>query len=264
MTVPLAAPMSAASVGSNAGRLSRRVRHAGRVSLAAATLAGGLVAGIATAGPAAASASFVGTINAARASAGLAPLSVAGDLTAVAAGHSAAMAASHQLYHNPSLTSSVHNWTVLGENVGTGPDAASIASAFMASAPHRANILNSRYTQVGVAVSVSSDGALWVTEDFKRPTGSVSTPAPTSPSSGSHSTASASSTGSASVRSRTGVGTRPASGVARRTTPTSGGAPRPLTLAERLRLAAAVAGRPTDPLAKALDYTHVMATLTRH
>lgn len=122
---------------------------------------------------------FVADINQARASAGLAPLSVAGDLTAVAAGHSAAMEASQSLYHNPSLTTQVADWESVGENVGIGPSVSAINTAFLQSPEHRANILDAHYTQVGVAVDVDYRGALWVTEDFRQPM--YAAPAPARP-----------------------------------------------------------------------------------
>ena len=38
--------------------------------------------------------------------------------------------------------------------------------AFMASPEHRANILDSRYTRVGVGIYHDAQGAMWVTEMF--------------------------------------------------------------------------------------------------
>src|SRR3954453_20865118 len=87
----------------------------------------GATAGIAICPPPAASSgssasSFIGDVNSARASHGLAPLRVDGTLTGVASGHTSDMARQNRLYHNPRLTSEVHGWQVLGENVGSGPD----------------------------------------------------------------------------------------------------------------------------------------------
>jgi uncharacterized protein YkwD len=47
----------------------------------------------------------------------------------------------------------------------------------MRSTPHRANILSSAYTQVGVGAVVDSAGIMWVSEIFRRPSGAVA-PAP--------------------------------------------------------------------------------------
>jgi hypothetical protein len=121
----------------------------------------------ASAGPG--EADFVSIINAERSAAGLPPLAVATDLTLVAQAHSAQMAATGTLYHTPDLATQVTNWTALGENVGEGPSVQSIADAFYASAPHRANILNTSYTQVGVGTVLGPNGVLWVTEEFRKP-----------------------------------------------------------------------------------------------
>jgi len=122
---------------------------------------------------------FVSAINASRRAAGRAPLAVAGDLVSVARAQAKRMAAKQQLYHNPSLASSVKGWTVVGENVGYGPDVSTLHRAFMGSSSHRANILDKRFTQVGVGVVVVG-GTIWVAEVFRRPSG-TSTTKPTAP-----------------------------------------------------------------------------------
>jgi len=72
----------------------------------------------ASAADAGAEGDFVSRINAARSAAGLAPLSVASDLVAVARSHSGDMAAKNTLFHNPNLATEVTNWVEVGENVG--------------------------------------------------------------------------------------------------------------------------------------------------
>jgi len=114
-------------------------------------------------------AQFIAKVNAARQANGQAPYSIAGDLTSIARGHSANMAGSQSLYHNPSLTTQVQNWQAVGENVGEGPDVNDIATAFMQSPEHRANILDHDFTQIGVGVSLDKNGIVWVTEDFRKP-----------------------------------------------------------------------------------------------
>jgi hypothetical protein len=150
----------------------RRVSLQVRGLLTAVAVTAGLLTGVVSAPSAAASdaGTLVSSINAARRSAGLPALSSNGALTSVARSWAASMAASQQLAHNPRLSSQVSGWRVLGENVGTGGSASSIHQAFMSSAPHRANILSSRYTQVGVA-AVTGGGRLWVVEVFRLPTG---------------------------------------------------------------------------------------------
>jgi hypothetical protein len=121
--------------------------------------------------PAAASTgSVLAGVNAARAASGLPALQVRGDLSAVAAGWSRQMAASWDLAHNPGLGGQVSGWDLLGENVGYGPDPATVQRAFMNSASHRQNVLEPRFTEIGVAVVTAGD-RVWVTQVFRQPRG---------------------------------------------------------------------------------------------
>ena len=140
-------------------------------------------------------AQFIAKVNAARQANGQAPYAVAYDLTSIARQHSANMAAQQSLYHNPSLTTQVQNWRAVGENVGEGPTVDDIHTAFMNSPEHRDNILDHDFTQIGVGVSVDSNGIVWVTEDFREPMYSSSSSSSTSTShssSASHSSTGAS------------------------------------------------------------------------
>jgi hypothetical protein len=121
---------------------------------------------------------FVSLTNSARSSAGLAGYSVASDLVSLARRHSQEMAAKHTIYHNPNLANDVSGWQAVGENVGMGGSASSIHQAFMNSAPHRANILDHDFTQVGIGTAFDDKGVLYVTEVFRKPSGSAA-PAPT-------------------------------------------------------------------------------------
>jgi hypothetical protein len=155
--------------------------------VAAAGLGGLLVAGSLTSGATAQAASgqdwgaasqFISQINGARAANHRPRLAVSSTLTSVAAGWAASMARSNRLAHNPRLASSVHGWTYLGENVGVGDSVSQLESAFWDSAGHRANMLDTDFTRVGVA-AVSTGGRLWVVEEFMRPNGSVASSRPT-------------------------------------------------------------------------------------
>lgn len=117
---------------------------------------------------------MVASVNASRRAAGLAPYAVRSDLTAVALGQAQRMAAANRLYHNPNLATDVKNYAWAGENVGYGPDLVTLHQAFMNSPEHRANILSTRFTEVGIAV-VAKDGVLWVAEVFRRPWSAGST-----------------------------------------------------------------------------------------
>ena len=121
--------------------------------------------------------------NAARVSDGLPALALNAQLNAVAQAWANQLAAAGVLSHNPALRTQVSDWTVLGENVGMAGDIPSVQAAFMASPPHKANILDPRYTQMGVGSATSiypSCGCqvLWVVVDFRRPTTVTPAPAP--------------------------------------------------------------------------------------
>jgi len=111
---------------------------------------------------------FTTKMNAARAAKGIPRLATRSHLVSVARQWAATMASQNKLYHNPELTSDVHNWRYVGENVGYGPDALTVHVAFMNSAPHRANILDRDFTEVGIG-AVVRDGRVWVAEVFRRP-----------------------------------------------------------------------------------------------
>lgn len=58
-------------------------------------------------------------------------------------------------------------WCHLGENVGMGPDLASINMGFLNSPPHRANILGSEYDHFGTGVAKNeSSGYVFVVQEF--------------------------------------------------------------------------------------------------
>jgi hypothetical protein len=122
--------------------------------------------------------------NTARISAGVAPLTVNAQLNATAQAWANKLAAAGTLSHNPALRSQVADWTVLGENVGMAGDVPTVQAAFMHSPEHKANILDPRFTQMGVGSATSiypSCGCpvLWVVVDFRRPV--VVTTAPVAP-----------------------------------------------------------------------------------
>lgn len=142
-----------------------------------------LLSVLVVAAPAEASADseFVSRINGARSSRGLRAYAVRSDLSAVARRHAARMAAQRRMYHNPSLGSEVSGWSAIAENVGRGPDVSSIHNAFMSSASHRANILSTSFTEVGVGTARASNGELFVSEVFRRPSGAPTYTAPAPP-----------------------------------------------------------------------------------
>jgi hypothetical protein len=149
------------------------------------------------------SGSFVSLVNSARASAGLKGYAVSSDLTSVAQGQAQRMASQQKLYHNPGLATQVKSWKYVGENVGYGPDVSTLFSAFMHSAPHRANILDHDFTQVGIG-AVTVGGTLWVSMVFRDPM-HATTSKPSTGSSTKKTTVKASSTASAGRPARAPV-----------------------------------------------------------
>src|SRR5262245_34475034 len=106
-------------------------------------------------------------INQSRAQAGRWPVEFHGDLWFKAQAWSDRMAADQYLHHS-NLTDGVSQlpWRKLGENVGVGYALGALHNAFMASAGHRANILDPAFTQSAVGVTRDWYGRYWVTQEF--------------------------------------------------------------------------------------------------
>ena len=183
----LSLPTAVKSIGrKTAGRKITGGKVAKLVTAVAVTV-GAIVGSAAFAAPAFASPSgdLAAATNAARAAAGLPGLQIDGQLSAVAQAWANHLAAANVLSHNGALRSQVSNWTNLGENVGMAGDIPSVQQAFMNSPEHRANILNSKYTLMGVGSASSilpscNCQVLWVVVDFKRPA-TATTAAPAQP-----------------------------------------------------------------------------------
>lgn len=150
----------------NALGTRRRCRRLAVVGATAAMLAMG-VAGAGTS-YAAIGSSYLGVLNQERASHGVAPLHMSADLIRVAYSWAEEMARTGVLRHNPRLESEVPNWWVVGENVGDGPDMQDLEQAFWNSPEHRSNILDSRFTDVGVG-AVRKNGVIWIAVVFRKP-----------------------------------------------------------------------------------------------
>jgi uncharacterized protein YkwD len=117
-------------------------------------------------------AALIADINRARAGYGLRALVVVAGATDVARRWSWHLAGAQALSHNPSIVSNLENsgsaaWTMISENVGTAAanNPSALFSAYMNSAPHRANILDPGARYVGVGV-VQHGTAAWNTLDF--------------------------------------------------------------------------------------------------
>ena len=110
---------------------------------------------------------FLDLVNEARAADGKAPLVTHWDLTDDAVAHSETMRAHEELFHNPDLADVTTGWSLLGENVGVGPDVETLFDLFMGSPGHRANILGP-YTYIGIGIA-PDNGYIWLTAVFMEP-----------------------------------------------------------------------------------------------
>jgi uncharacterized protein YkwD len=154
-------------------RVRRTARWVAALSLTVTALVGS--AAFASSAFASPAGDLATATNSARVSAGLPPLTVNAQLNAVAQAWANQLAAAGVLSHNPGLRTDVADWTVLGENVGMAGDVPTVQNAFMHSPEHKANILDPRYTQMGVGSATSiypscTCQVLWVVVDFRRPT----------------------------------------------------------------------------------------------
>ena len=118
--------------------------------------------------------------NAERARAGLQPLRENGRLTHAAQLQCEQMGSASRLDHvlpdarypRPSdrLVASNYAWEAYAENVAVGQrSGADVVSAWMSSPGHRANILNPRYTELGVGYALDGAGRPYYALVFGRP-----------------------------------------------------------------------------------------------
>jgi uncharacterized protein YkwD len=103
-------------------------------------------------------------INQARADAGVRLLSLSERLSRIAHQHSYEMAGQGTLFHS-CLPCEIGDFRRLAENVGYGSDRVTVQQEFLASRPHRENLLHPKFRRVGVGV-VRRGGLVWVTQIF--------------------------------------------------------------------------------------------------
>ena len=104
----------------------------------------------------------------------LEPLKMNPKLMEAARKHAANMAAQEKLEHELDCKTPAdraeaagYEWTVIGENIAQGQETPKKALAtWMDSPPHRENILNDGYTEIGVAVATSKSGDLYWVQVF--------------------------------------------------------------------------------------------------
>ncbi|MGE5623445.1 MAG: CAP domain-containing protein [Methanocella sp.] len=119
----------------------------------------------------------VDLVNADRAKNGLPALTLNAELTRVAHIKAQDMADNGYFDHNSPTYGSPFNmmtkfgikYTAAGENIAKASSVDQSEQLFMNSSGHRANILSSSYTQVGIGVYVGSDGMTYVSQMFIHP-----------------------------------------------------------------------------------------------
>lgn len=114
--------------------------------------------------------------NQERTAAGLGVLTSRADLVDLALAHTFAMVESDSIFHNLDLLGRplrVLGTDVVGENVGWSTDVDDLHRRLMASPGHRANLLEPRFTVVGMAVVATGNGRYYATQDFAQAQGSL-------------------------------------------------------------------------------------------
>jgi uncharacterized protein YkwD len=120
----------------------------------------------------------VARTNTERTSRGLRALAIDSRLAAAATLQSTYQAQNNLMTHTGAggsnagtrITSAGYRWSTWGENVAAGqPDCASVMSAWMNSAGHRANILNPAFVNIGLAAVKSAKGTIYWTMDLAAP-----------------------------------------------------------------------------------------------
>jgi uncharacterized protein YkwD len=106
-------------------------------------------------------------INAKRADNGLDPLQLDPKLADVAHGWAHQLAEDKNLRHNPNVGDEIPNhYRTWGENVGYAGSPSGLDQAWWESDGHRANILGSNFSTVGIAFAVDENGTTWGVQVF--------------------------------------------------------------------------------------------------
>jgi len=141
------------------------------VGLAVAALIIVALAAPALGAPADDEAVFLSMVNDARVEEGLSPILRNHELEAEARSWSQVMADRGEIFHAPgeTIVNGRDHWAWMGENVGVGPlDVEVMFDAFMASPPHREQVMRPYARLVGIGV-VHQDGRMWMTHRLLEP-----------------------------------------------------------------------------------------------
>ncbi|GGM38623.1 CAP domain-containing protein [Dactylosporangium sucinum] len=149
-----------------------------RKGVAVTVAAGAVATGVAIPAPAGADAGglvrgVVAITNAVRARAGCGPVTANARLNHAAWAHSRDMAMQGYFSHGATgvrVRAAGYRWAAYGENIAWGQrSAGEVMDDWMSSPGHRANILDCRFRNVGVAVVYNGRGVPFWTQDFATP-----------------------------------------------------------------------------------------------
>lgn len=166
-----------ASTVSSGGKAATAGVESGAASQGSSTGQAGAATGTktsTTASVAAAEQQAVSLMNADRRSQGLPALKVDSKLTILGEKYAQDMVNRHYFSHtNPEgqspfdrMKAAGISYTSAGENIAINQSVPAAETAFMNSSGHRANILNSSYTNVGIGVAYDSSGDVYVVQEF--------------------------------------------------------------------------------------------------
>lgn len=108
---------------------------------------------------------FISKINALRSSVGVPGLAANAELNNYARWWAKQMADSGNFSHSD-IGSLLDPWSTVGENIGYGPSVTSVFNALVASTGHYNNMVDPRFTSVGVGAYVDSIGRIWTAHVF--------------------------------------------------------------------------------------------------
>ncbi|MGZ4704417.1 MAG: CAP domain-containing protein [Acidimicrobiales bacterium] len=161
---PSAAPDTLEPGSARAHRFGPRASRRRKVQLVGLALAAALLLGACTSGE---EDHAVDLVNSARRANGKAALATNVSLIITAQAWSQHMASTQKLMHRTQLSDGAPaGWRKLGENIGYASSVDAIQTAFMGSAGHKANILDSAFNNVGIGITRDGNGRYWETQEF--------------------------------------------------------------------------------------------------
>ena len=109
-------------------------------------------------------------VNQTRESLGRPHVRVTEELTVKAQALADHLASTGQLEHSADLAAGIAKpFSLLGENEGYGGSVEQIHSLLVASPTHFAIMIDPRYTEIGVGITIAADGTVYEVQEYKAP-----------------------------------------------------------------------------------------------